>query len=160
MELKQKFNFDKLLEPYSEGGTKDSPITRTIGTITSKLMVSYRIPPDVVGLALYKVFHKIAHEGLEFKGNDKYGSKGAELFSCIKAQCLDITQNKCSNEVIKKVFELGFCTEKDCRFRQQELEKQDWKYQVKRYFGMRSGWFSVIITIAPIVGLLCLCGMA
>jgi len=160
MELKKvRFNFDKLLEPYSEGGTEQSPVTRTIGTITSKLIIAHRIPPDIVGLALFKVFWKIA-EGLEFKGNGKYGSKGAELFSCIKAQCVDLTQDKCSNEVIKKVFELGFCTEKDCRFRCQTLEKQDWKYQIKRYFGMRSGWFTVLITIAPIIGLLCLCGMA
>jgi len=134
MELKKrKFNFDKLLEPYKEGGTEQSPITRTIGTITSKLMISYRIPPDIVGSAIYKVFYKIAHDGLEFKGNGKYGSKGAELFSCIKAQCIDMTQGKCSKVVIEKVLELGFCTEKDCRFRTQVIEKQDFKYQFKRF---------------------------
>jgi len=160
MGLKKKFNFDKLLEPYKEGGTENYPVTRTMGTITSKLMISYKLPPDIVGLAIYKVFYKMAHDGLEFKGNGKYGSKGSELFSCIKAQCLDLTQNKCADTVREKVLELGFCTEKDCRFRTLQMEKQDWKYEVKRYFGMRSGWFSVLITIAPIIGLLCLCGMA
>ncbi len=161
MELKQKFNFDKLLEPYQEGGSEESPIQRTMGTITSKLMVSYRIPPDIVGLAIYKVFYKIANEGLKFKGNGKYGSKGKELFSCIKAQCLDITQNQCADKVKEEVLALAVCTDKKCRFRTQVFEKPDLKYKLKRFFGMRSGWFSVFITVSPIIGvfLLCLFGM-
>ena len=155
MELKKvQFNFDKLLKPYEDGGTEENPIKRTIGTIASKLMVSYRIPPDIVGAAIYKVFYKMAHEGLEFEGNGKYGSKGAELFSCIKSQCIEMTQKESIEKVRKEILNLAACTDRDCRFRSQVLEKQDWKFKVKRYFGLRSGWFSAFVTILPILVLL------
>lgn len=155
MELKQKpnLNFDKLLEPYTEGGTRNSPVKRTIGTMTSKLMISHRFPPEIVGAAIYKVFWQMAHNNLEFKGDGTYGSKGRELFSCIKAQCLDLTQQQCVEKAEQTIYKYSVCMDKNCRFRQHKMEKPDLKWAFKRYFGMRSGWFSVIVTISPLLAI-------
>jgi len=126
-------SFDKLIKPYKDGGTEKGPVDVTIGNICSKLMVSYRIPPDVVGAALYKVMDAVANKGLEFKGNDKYGSKGAELFSCIKAQCVDLTENKSVREVVNKIFKQTSCL-RDCRYRTKVLEKKSRWVRIKNFW--------------------------
>ena len=119
----KRFNIDELLKPYKKGGTKNSPVTRTLGTITSKLMIGYNIPPDVVGVAIYRVFYQMAYKGLEFKGDGAYGSEGAELFSCIKAQCIDIAEKNSVDRVIRQITTTLSCT-RECRYRTQKLEKQ------------------------------------
>ena len=112
-----ELNFNKLLEPYREGGTKESPVIRTLETITSKLITAHKFPPDIVGAALLKVFYEMANNGLIFKGNGSYGSKGAELFSCIKAQCIDTTARKATQEVRNQITEKLICCRADCRKR-------------------------------------------
>lgn len=130
----KRFNIDKLLEPYKKGGLRHSPVTRTLGTITSKLLVCYRFSPEVVGTAVYKVFHKIAYEGLEFKGDGSYGSKGAELFSCIKAQCIDMTEKKSVNHTIKVITKITACS-RNCRYRTVKLKKQT------KWIKFKNFWF-------------------
>jgi len=123
-----KKDFDKLLKPYVDGGTENAPVQRTLGTIVSKLMLSYKHPPDIVGAAIYKVFSKMANEGLEFKGDGTYGSKGAELFSCINAQCVDITKNKLVEVTLNKIRESCACTRMDCTEREVSIKKINrWK---------------------------------
>ena len=116
-------SFDKLIEPYKAGGTENGPVDVTIGNICSKLMVSYRIPPDIVGVALYKVMDHVANKGLEFKGNGKYGSKGAELFSCIKAQCVAMVESKSKDAAIDSIIMQTSCF-RSCRYRTSKLEKK------------------------------------
>jgi hypothetical protein len=130
----KSFNIDKLLEPYKKGGLRHSPITRTLGTITSKLLICYRFSPEVVGVAVYKVFYKMAYEGLEFKGDGSYGSKGAELFSCIKAQCVDITEKKSVSNTIKVITKITACSRK-CRYRTVKLKKQTKWVKFKNFWG-------------------------
>ena len=78
MKQKNVFNIDKLLKPYEEGGTEGSPVKRTLSTIASKLIVGNNIPPEIVGAAIFKVFQQMAHNGLEFRGDGTYGSKGRD----------------------------------------------------------------------------------
>lgn len=120
MGIKEKnkviLGFDKLIEPYIEGGTPDDPIDVTIGNICHKLMVQYSIPAAVVGEAIYKVMDHIANKGLVFKGNGEYGSKGAELFSCIKTQCIDISKKKYEKDMLNIILSKVPCFRK-CIFR-------------------------------------------
>jgi len=127
-------DFDILLKPYSEGGLETAKVTRTLGTITSKLMLSYKHPADVVGLAIYKVFSKMANEGLEFKGDGSYGSAGAELFSCINAQCIELTTHQTVQKTIDKIKEFAACTRDDCRVRTQMIIKMTKWQKVKWMF--------------------------
>lgn len=115
-------SFDKLIEPYKQGGTEKGPVDVTIGNICSKLMVNYRIPPEIVGSALYNVFNAIANKGLVFKGNRKWGSKGAELFSCIKAQCVDMTEKKSAQDAINAIMATTSCM-RNCPVRSKVLVK-------------------------------------
>ena len=130
---KVRFNIDKLLEPYSEGGNEGHPVKRTLGTITSKLIVAHRLPPEAVGAAIFKVFHSMAYKGLEFKGNEKYGSKGRELFSCIKAQAVAITRNMTTDETISKIAAMTACTFADCRKRTRQLVPKTRRQRLKRW---------------------------
>lgn len=116
-------SFDKLIEPYKAGGTEKGPVDVTIGNICAKLMVNYRIPPEIVGAALYKVMDNLANKGLVFKGNGKWGSKGAELFSCIKAQCMDMTEKQSAQKTIDAIMGATSCM-RDCPIRSKELIKK------------------------------------
>lgn len=115
-------SFDKLLEPYKQGGTEKGPVDVTIGNICSKLMINYRIPPEIVGPALYKVFNAMANKGLVFKGNHKWGSKGAELFSCIKAQCVDMTEKQSAQKAVDVIITNMSCM-RNCPVRTKKLIK-------------------------------------
>ena len=121
---REDLNFEKLLKPYKEGGTEQSPVERTIGTIASKLIVANRLSPEIVGAAILKVFTKMAHEGLEFKGNGKYGSKGKELYSCIKAQAVHMVQERHHEDVLAVVSKSVACVHRKCPKRSKKLVKQ------------------------------------
>ena len=134
-------NFDDLIKPYSKGGTERNPATRTLGTIASKLIISYRLPVEIVGAAVFKVFYKMAYEGLEFKGNGKYGSKGKELFSCIKAQAVSMVENKAHDDVINSIAMMTACVKKDCPQRTKQLVKMTRWQRVKRFMLKPRGWW-------------------
>jgi len=125
---RDELNFEKLLKPYKEGGTVDSPVERTVGTIASKLIVANKISPEIVGAAILKVFTKMAYDGLEFKGNEKYGSKGRELYSCIKAQAVQMVQETYHKEVLTSVSASVACVKNKCPKRSKKLIKQT-RYQ-------------------------------
>lgn len=118
-----ELDFNRLLQPYKEGGTKESPVIRSLETITNKLITAHKFSPDVVGAALLKVFHKMANEGLEFKGDGTYGSPGRELFSCIKAQCIDIAAKKAAQEVRNQITEKLICCRTGCAMRTNTFKK-------------------------------------
>lgn len=128
MGIKRKgLNIDKLLKPYREGGTEAQPVIRTIGTIASKLIIANRLPVEIVGAAIFKVFYKMAYEGLVFEGNGKYGSKGKELFSCIKAQAVQMAENKNHDDVLSVVYASVACVKNKCPKRSRKLIKQNWR---------------------------------
>ena len=122
--MKDQFNIDALLEPYTQGGIPSSPVKLTLTLIASKLIISYKLPADVVGAAIYKVFEKMAYHGLEFKGDGTYGSKGAELFSCMKAQAIDMVKTESTKEVIDAIKDMTMCTVENCPMRSRLLKKK------------------------------------
>ncbi len=118
MGIKRKqLNFESLLSPYKEGGSKEQPVQRTLGTIASKLIIVYGLPVQVVGAAVFKVFYAMAYEGLEFTGDGKYGSKGKELFSCIKAQAVDMVKNETTEAMVQEIKNMTACVDKKCKKR-------------------------------------------
>lgn len=86
-------NFDKLLEPYKEGGTENIPIERTMGTIVDYLLNKKGYPLDTVGAAIFTVFFQM-DVGLVFKGDGSYGSKGRELVTAIRMKCDEYAHEK------------------------------------------------------------------
>jgi len=132
-------NFAKLIKPYREGGTEQGKVVRTLETISAKLLVAYKFKPEVVGGAIFKVFYEMAYNGLEFKGDGTYGSKGAELFSCIKAQCVDITMRESAETIVKEIMELTACVVKDCPVRTKELVQLTKRERFNRWMGKPRG---------------------
>lgn len=131
MGIMEQFNIDGLLKPYKEGGIESSPIERSISTIASKLIISNRIPSEVVGAAIFKVFHNMAYEGLEFKGDGSYGSKGRELFSCIKAQAIDMIKKESADRVVNDIMNMTACVKSNCSQRGRTLEKMSLWHRLK-----------------------------
>ena len=86
-------DFKELLKPYEEGGLEHKPVKRTMGTIVDYLLNKKNYPIDVVGGAVFQVFFWLDC-GNEFKGNDKYGSKGAEMVTAIRKKCDTILQER------------------------------------------------------------------
>ncbi len=132
-------NFDKLIKPYREGGSERSKVIRTLETISAKLLVAYKFSPEVVGAAVFLVFYKIAYQGLEFKGDGSYGSKGRELFSCIKAQCVAMTQKKAVEIITGQIEGLVSCVVDDCPVRRKELVLLSRRERFNRWMGKPRG---------------------
>ena len=109
-----EFNINELLKPYKEGGTANEPIERSLETISNALINRYKYPEYVVALAIWKIFYSIANEGLDFKGDDSYGSKGRELFSAIKAQCVQMLKEDAVKIVKATLTEKTICFRFDC----------------------------------------------
>jgi len=82
-----QFNFDELLDPYSEGGTENQPVKRTMGTILDYLLNKKKYPLEVVGAAVLSIFIRMNNEGLKFEGDGSYGSSGAQLVTNIRIAC-------------------------------------------------------------------------
>ena len=116
------FDIDSLIRPYEEGGTKDVPIKRTLRTITNALLVRYSFPPDIAGAAIWKVLNEMVVRGLEFKGDGSYGSKGAEFFSCIKAQAAEMLGKKSEDIVKEEMLKMTGCVISDCPRRSREMK--------------------------------------
>jgi hypothetical protein len=100
---KNAFNFDRLLEPYRQGGTESAPVTRTIGIIIDWLINKKKYPVDVVGAAIMIVFWEM-HKGKEFLGkSNAWGSKGDELDNYIRVTCDHLLQNKLQDQVFASI---------------------------------------------------------
>lgn len=121
VDIENIINFKKLIEPYQEGGTKENPVKRTLETMVNYLIVKLNFSPQIVGAALFKVFYEMATKELKFKGDGAYGSKGKELVSCIKAQCIDIGGEKNAKLVIENIRDIlaskSFCAHLGCKKR-------------------------------------------
>ena len=125
------FDIEKLLKPYNIGGTEISPVKRTLGTISSKLLISHRFPIDIIGIAIYKVFYEMAFNGLVFEGDGSYGSEGAELFSCIRAQCIDLAERQSTDAVVNAIARLAACVNEGCPRRTQKFKTNTRSERVK-----------------------------
>lgn len=140
---KQEFDFTKLLSAYTEGGTKDHPVTRTMGTITDYFLNKKKYPIDVVGAAILLVFFELKN-GRVFHGDGSYGSMGRELVTYIRIVCDRLLHGQLEDQVYKKIAES----------RMKELEdfiKSEIKYLTrpfwKRWFGNDQ---DVVINFSPV----------
>jgi len=86
-------NFDKLLEPYKDGGTEEIPVERTMGTIIDYLVNKKGYSLDTVGAAIFTVFFQM-DAGITFKGDGSYGSEGRQLVTAIRMVCDEYNQAK------------------------------------------------------------------
>ena len=86
-------NFDKLIEPYTDGGTEEIPVERTMGTIIDYLVNKKGYPLDTVGAAIFTVFFQM-DAGITFKGDGSYGSEGRQLVTAIRMVCDEYNQAK------------------------------------------------------------------
>ena len=137
------FDVYQLLLPYEEGGSENSPVKRSISTIANALVVKNRLPTEIVGAAIFKVLNEMAFKGLEFKGDGTYGSKGDELYQCIKAQAVDITEKKNTLKVIDEIREMAACVNQDCKRRTISFPIKNKRYRVKRFLFKARGWWNV-----------------
>lgn len=101
---KKEFNFEKLLEPYTEGGTKNAPVKRTMGTILDWLIFKKKFPVEIVGSALLLTFVELKN-GKVFEGNGSYGSAGDELVRSILMLCNELGKGKIKDKFYKMVAE-------------------------------------------------------
>ncbi len=115
------FEIEKMLKPYMEGGTEASPVKRSLKTIASTLIYKNGFSSDIVGAAIFKVFDQMMNKGLVFQGDGTYGSKGRELFSCIKAQCVDMAEKQSADAVRTSISEIAACTRMNCSQRTKEM---------------------------------------
>lgn len=97
-----QFDFDKLLDPYREGGTENQPVRRTMGTILDYLLNKKKYPLDVVGAAILTVFMKM-NEGLVFSGDGTYGSSGAQLVTSIRIACDKLVHAKLKGALYEQI---------------------------------------------------------
>ena len=100
-------DFKALLEPYKQGGTESSPVTRTMGTIVDYLINRRYYPIDVVGSAIFEVFFWL-DAGNKFEGNEKYGSKGEELISSIRIKCDELLHKKLTGVTMENFVNYSF----------------------------------------------------
>lgn len=99
---KSVFDFNELISPYSEGGTKEQPVERSIGTIFDYLINKKRYPLDVAGAALLITFNEL-HNGKVFEGDSTYGSPGRQLVTYIRMKCDQINQLQLKRQVFENI---------------------------------------------------------
>jgi len=97
--LDEEWNFEKLIEPYREGGKPDVPVKRTWGTIIDWLVNKRKFPPEVVGAGIFLVWMKIKRDG-HFKGDGSYGSAGEEFAHSIRIMCAQVAQEKLTTHMM------------------------------------------------------------
>jgi hypothetical protein len=112
--LEAEWDFEALLAPYREGGTKEAPVTRTWGTVIDWLINKHRFPAEVVGAGIFLVWMKIKRDG-HFKGDGSHGSAGNDFVHAIRIMCASVMQQKVSQKIftgmagkIEEQIKLGF----------------------------------------------------
>jgi hypothetical protein len=134
----KSFNFDELLEPYKEGGTKDQPVERTMGTIVDYFKNKKKYPPDVFGGAIMITFEEMKR-GKVFKGHGAtlpgphrevfykpggYGAPGRELVTYIRVKCDQLMAERHKQEMgvfAQKIIEAA-------------AHRPGWKEKLKRWW--------------------------
>ena len=99
-----EFNFDKLMEPYKEGGSEDKPVERTIAMDIDWLVNRKKYSVEVAGGALLLTFMRIMKEG-HFKGDGTYGSKGHEFDQNLNQAAAVLQKKALLSETYKKLAE-------------------------------------------------------
>lgn len=97
-------DFNKLLQPYSMGGTELKRAKRTMFTIIDYLLNKKGYPLEIAGGAIFLVFNYL-NSGGEFKGDGSYGSKGKELVTSIRIKCDDLLKERLEGENAKAFLE-------------------------------------------------------
>jgi len=98
-----QFDFDKLLDPYREGGTENQPVRRTMGTILDYLLNKKKYSLDIVGAAILSIFIRMNNEGLKFEGDGTYGSPGAQLVTNIRVACDKLVHAKLKGALYEQI---------------------------------------------------------
>ena len=101
---KKEFDFEKLLDPYRDGGTENDRVRRTMGTILDWLIHKKKFPPKLVGAALLLTFIELKN-GKVFKGDGSYGSAGNEFVRSILMLCSELAQGDTKNAFYKAIAE-------------------------------------------------------
>ena len=101
---KKEFNFDKLLDPYRDGGTENNPVRRTMGSILDWLIFKKKFHPKIVGAALLLTFIELKN-GKVFKGDGSFGSPGKELVRSIMMLCHELSKGEMKNAFYKQIAE-------------------------------------------------------
>ena len=94
----EEFDFEKLLEPYRQGGTEKTPVRRTMGTLIDWLVNKKKYPVEVAGGALLIVFTEL-YKWKAFKGDGTWGSAGNELAQYIRLACDNLLQKQMQDKV-------------------------------------------------------------
>jgi hypothetical protein len=102
-----EFNFEKLLDPYREGGTVEEPVRRTMGSMVDYLINKRKYPIEIVGAAILIVFTEMKN-GRRFEGDGSYGSRGRELLTAIRNTCNLLNQNRLQKEMYQFIAENVF----------------------------------------------------
>ena len=136
---KDSFNFEKLLEPYSEGGQQHRPVKRTIGIILDWLINKKKYPIEVVGAAILVVFWELHKTGKSFAGDGTYGSKGRELDLYIRKTCDKLLENKLQDKVFASIAGGRMAMIQEFINREVSLKTYGW-YRKISPFGGRKKW--------------------
>ncbi|NIS69991.1 MAG: hypothetical protein GTO12_13925 [Proteobacteria bacterium] len=106
-ERAHEFNFEKLLDPYREGGTKDQPMPRTWGTVVRWLLDKHKFDIETVGAAILLICLEMKG-GKTFEGDGSYGSMGHQMVHAIRNTCVQIRERNQAQAVFalmgKKIF--------------------------------------------------------
>jgi len=103
-EEKKVYDFSKVIKTYSEGGTKNVPVTRTWGTVVDYLLNKKNYTADIVGSAIMLTFLRIKEKG-HFAGDDTFGSAGREFVTSIRSNCDMLIHYQLMGEIYKVVAE-------------------------------------------------------
>ncbi len=138
-----RFDIDQLIEPYKEGGSEHSPQERSISTIANKLIVSYRLPPSTVGAAIFKIFSEMAFNGLVFEGDGTFGSRGRQLFSCIKDHAVYATKEDNVDKVLQEIKKMSICLDVNCKKRAETFTVRNRRGKIKYFLFKARGWWDM-----------------
>lgn len=138
----KRFDYNKLLEPYKEGGTESHPVERTLDTLAGKLIIANKIPPKIVGASIFTTFWELAN-GLEFKGDGRHGSAGAQLYNYIRNKCVEMGQEDAKQQAFNAISTITACVNKDCPKRTTLLVQLTKWQRFKRFLTRPRGWWSI-----------------
>ena len=137
------FDIDAIIRHYRHGGSQKTPVQRTLGTISSRLIKGHGIDVEIVGKAVYIVCAKICYEGLEFKGDGTYGSAGAQFFSAIKRVAIMLTQEKCADDTSIQILENKACLNLVCPKRTGKMKPQTKWTRIKQFWMKPRGFYEL-----------------
>jgi len=100
--IKADYDIEALLDPYKEGGTKETPIERSSGTILDWLINKKKFPPDIAGAGLISVLMELK-QGKSFPGDGSYGSAGHQLVHAIAQRCDEFGRQHLRVEMFKTI---------------------------------------------------------